>query len=375
MTIAALALIAATAALVAVAGVVAVVRRSSGAADKRLHECLRVMSARMDGLAEELATSVRRVEEDATRARILASLGGTLDLEEVLTRCAEAADSLPGVTAAAVTVEVDGALMAAGAGVDAATVGAMVGPPGSADARAVGISYHYGDNQPNAALLSAVAVPIVSRGVRLGFLTVYGRTEEPPISGTEFQTLEAIADLAGPAIEKANRRAAPHVPTPDALTGLGNRLALHEALALEVARAHRAGGRVALCVLDVDDLGAANARLGQAATDALLSEIASILQASLGPGATAYRSGGDEFAVVLTDSGRIDAEATFARVQASLRRLAQPIGRAPSLSAGIAELKSDDDGVSLFERAEKALRRAKETTQGRDVSLSPGSRS
>ena len=67
---------------------------------------------------------------------------------------------------------------------------------------------------------------------------------------------------------------------------------------------------------------------------------------------------------MLPDSGRIEAEATFARVQASLRRLPGTPGFVPSLSAGIAELKPDDDGVSLFERAERALRRAKETGKG-----------
>ena len=206
MTTAALALIAAIAALVAVIGGAALARRSNRAAASRLDECLRAMSTRMDGLAEELASSVKRAQEDAVRARILASLGGALDLAEVLTRCAEAAESLPGVAAAAVTVEVDGAPMIAAVGVDADTVSAMVGPPGPADPRAIGLSYHYREGRPTGAFLSAVAVPIASRETRLGFLTVYGDTEEPPVSGAAFQTLEAIAELAGPAIEKAQRR-------------------------------------------------------------------------------------------------------------------------------------------------------------------------
>ncbi len=66
----------------------------------------------------------------------------------------------------------------------------------------------------------------------------------------------------------------------------------------------------------------------------------------------------------MPDSGRIEAESTFARVQASLQRGPHPLGSAPSVSAGIAELKPDDDGVSLFERAERALRRAKHAGKG-----------
>jgi PleD family two-component response regulator len=39
-------------------------------------------------------------------------------------------------------------------------------------------------------------------------------------------------------------------------------------------------------------------------------------------------------------------------------------GAGISLSAGIAELKADDDGVSLYERAERALHRAKAAGKG-----------
>ena len=51
-------------------------------------------------------------------------------------------------------------------------------------------------------------------------------------------------------------------------------------------------------------------------------------------------------------------------MQARLRRRPLSPGPPLSLSAGIAELKPDDDGVSLFERAERALRSAKEAGKG-----------
>ena len=326
-----------------------------------LHE----LSARLDDLARELADGVQRVREEGLRARILESLGGALDLDEILTRCVEAADSLPGVAAAAITVEIDGVAWAASIGLDQQKLDPVAGPPGTGVVRAVGLSYHYRDGSgAPGAMLSAVAVPIDSIGYRLGFLTVFGRSEEPPVAGAEFQTLEAIAQHAGPAIERARETSARPRPTADALTGLGNRQVLHETLALEVARAHRGRRKLAVCVLDVDDLRETNERLGPPTADALLAEIADLLRAAIRPADLVFRCGGDEFAVVLPDSGRIEAEATFARVQASVRRLPRPVGSAPSLSAGIAELKPDDDGVSLFERAERALRRAKEAGKG-----------
>lgn len=370
MTSAALALVVAFAALVAVGIVVAFVLGGHRASKQRLDESLRSMSARMDALAEELSTAVERTREEAVRARIVESLGQALDLDEVLTRCAEAAASLHGVAAATITLEVDGVPVFAAAGLEAPALVAgrdtMEGPPDGARVRAVGISYHYPPGAKGSpAFRSGIAVPVDSEGSRLGFLTVFGAGEEPPVAGDDFRTLESIVRHAGPAIEAARRRGAPvrHLTGIDSLTGLGSLHELHETLALEVARACRHGRRLAFCVLDLDDFRQTNAHIGQIAGDALLGEVATVLRESIPPSGLAFRAGGDEFAVVLPECGRIEAEALYVRVQATLRERA-PAGRRLSLSAGIAELRLDDDGVSLFERAERALRRAKETGKG-----------
>ena len=68
--------------------------------------------------------------------------------------------------------------------------------------------------------------------------------------------------------------------------------------------------------------------------------------------------------MILPGAGRIEGEALYARVQGTLRRQADSPTPAVSLSAGIAELKPDDDGVSLFERSERALQRAKQAGKG-----------
>ncbi len=379
MSTAALALLAALAALVAVGVVAMIALRFRRASDSLLAAGLLEIGTRMDALASNLAATVEKVREDAMRARLLESLGQALDPEEVLTRCVEAAASLPGVGAARATIDVDGMHLEASAGLpDTGSpdpdsprdrfLGAIGGPPDRSMVRAVGISYHYppGEEEARAVWRSAIAVPLGPGNRRLGFLSVFGHDEEPPVAGREFAVVEAIAAHAGPAVEAALRRqsASRALPTVDPLTGLGNRQALHETLALEVARAHRRGRGLAACLLDVDDFRRTNDRVGQTEADSILVAIADLLEEALGPTDLAYRSGGDEFTVILPESGRIDAEALNARVQATLQRRLPSGARTLGLSAGIAELEPDDDGVSLFERAEQALKRAKHERKG-----------
>ena len=81
----------------------------------------------------------------------------------------------------------------------------------------------------------------------------------------------------------------------------------------------------------------------------------------------ACRVGGDEFAVILPESSLADADQLYKRVSHAVS--ARTVGQAGRLhlSAGVTELRPDDDAVAFFERADEALYRAKETGKGRMV--------
>lgn len=339
------------------------------ASDRRVTRALAAMGGRMDELAHELARTVTAVRDDAERARLVDSLRQAHDVEAVLARCVAAANSIGGVDAARVDVEIDGTPSAAAAGLEGIGVGAILrspSPAGGSSVRAVGLSYHYeAEHETGRVMRSAVAVPVASSGGVVGFLTVFGRGEDPPVAGSGFQTLEVVAAHTAEAIDRL-RGSGTHsrFSQDDRLTGLGNRELCHRTLAAEVARAHRDAGRLAISILDIDDFRQANARIGQIACDGLLVEVADLVRESIRPNDLACRSGGDEFTLILRDARRIDAEALFVRIQAALRRRPFLAGSGLSLSAGIAELKPDDDGVSLFERAERALHRAKQAGKG-----------
>ena len=80
--------------------------------------------------------------------------------------------------------------------------------------------------------------------------------------------------------------------------------------------------------------------------------------------------GGDEFAVILPESALTDADQLYRRIQAAVS--ARPIAQVGKLhlSAGVAELRSDDDATALFERADEALYRAKNA--GKDQVVAAG---
>jgi diguanylate cyclase (GGDEF)-like protein len=119
-------------------------------------------------------------------------------------------------------------------------------------------------------------------------------------------------------------------------------------------------------MLDLDHFKAVNDRLGHAAGDQVLMEVARILNDSCREIDLAARYGGEEFTIVLpattTEQARLIAERIRAQVQE--RRFAAdptagPTTHALTLSIGIAEAGLEDDLTSLISRADAALYVAK----------------
>lgn len=146
----------------------------------------------------------------------------------------------------------------------------------------------------------------------------------------------------------------------DGLTGLHNRRYFHEQLAREVARAQRYGRALALVVFDLDDFKSINDRIGHLAGDAVLAETAERARGVVRSADIACRVGGDEFAVLLPEASGREAERLCERLHRAVSSTAVAEAGNVSVSAGIAELRADDDPNTFFERADQALYRAKE---------------
>ncbi len=104
----------------------------------------------------------------------------------------------------------------------------------------------------------------------------------------------------------------------DSLTGILNRRGLEERLDRELAIAQERRMPVSLFVIDCDDFKEINDRAGHEFGDALLHEIARVLEHSIPEGAEAARLGGDEFVVMLPEAGADAAEALGGEIRSVL---------------------------------------------------------
>jgi diguanylate cyclase (GGDEF)-like protein len=325
----------------------------------------------------ELTRALEEAREEARRARELAEISASFDLDAVLTRVLETVKGVEGVDSAMLVLPQgrdgdDGEPLVATSGMSAeeAVRQRVAEPPNAQAGHAVRIAYGYTREEAEEDVdltRGGVSVPLRDEGGEpIGTLAAFWHGRGREATDRELAHLEELAGRAGPAIENARRfREMRQLADLDALTNLHNRRYFHETLARESARAHRYDRRLALVVFDIDDFKAINDRIGHLAGDAVLAAVAERVHSVVRGADIACRVGGDEFAVILPESTLGDAEQLYRRVQFAVA--SRPLGpfERIHLSAGLAELRAEDDAKAFFERADEALYRAKETGKGR----------
>jgi diguanylate cyclase (GGDEF)-like protein len=354
-------------------------RRRDSSTEERVAEVVASLNARMDELGRELQGALERAEEEGRRSRIVGDLGGSIDLDEVLSRTLEAAGGLRGADAALVLLPDPGGgkpiVATLGLSVEEAERHAVTGPPDGRLARSISMTYTYPTLERDAStdakggvIHAGLAVPLPGELDSAGYLTIFTRQAGRQFTDGDVHELEILALRAGPAIDNARRfREARRLADLDALTGLHNRRFFHETLSREVARAQRYDRRLALIVFDLDDFKNVNDKIGHLAGDTVLAEAAERVRDVVRSADIPCRVGGDEFAVILPEASLDDADQLYRRLQNAVS--ARPIGQIGKLflSAGVAELRPEDDAVTFFKRADDALYRAKGAGKGRVV--------
>lgn len=153
------------------------------------------------------------------------------------------------------------------------------------------------------------------------------------------------------------------------LTGLPNRLLLADRLAQALVHARRTHEFVAVCFLDLDGFKQVNDRLGHAAGDLLLKEVAQRLVNVVRDSDTVARVGGDEFVLILGEMKSADDYSLF--LDRTLVEIALPIALENTrvqvtASIGVTVYPLDDvDETTLVKHADAAMYQAKESGKSR----------
>jgi diguanylate cyclase (GGDEF)-like protein/PAS domain S-box-containing protein len=150
----------------------------------------------------------------------------------------------------------------------------------------------------------------------------------------------------------------------DALTGLPNRMLLHDRLNNALAAAVRRGTSAALLFLDLDRFKIINDSLGHSFGDLLLQQVANRLKSEIRQNDTVARVGGDEFLIVLASVESVaEVEAIAVRIVNSVTGEFIIQGRSLSVtcSLGISMFPTHGkDGETLIKNADAAMYSAKE---------------
>jgi len=190
-----------------------------------------------------------------------------------------------------------------------------------------------------------LVIPLLSRDSVLGALGLVLAPGAPGNEGT-LQLSGAIGAQLGVAIENAQQYdSARYLAERDPVTGLRNHRSLHTLLEEEFKRAQRVGGVFSVVMMDLDSFKLFNDTYGHPGGDDALREVASLLSGIVRGSDVVGRYGGDEFMVILPDTGISGTVEFCQRLRTALadRPFAAPDGGTIPLrlSFGVASYPAD----------------------------------
>ncbi len=224
---------------------------------------------------------------------------------------------------------------------------------------------------------SSACVPLLANGVAVGLVHLEPGSGCGPLAPAELRLAETVAEQLAMAVANLSLRdLLREQAIRDPLTGLYNRRYLEESLGRELERARRRGGQFSVLVLDVDHFKRFNDTHGHDAGDAVLREVGAHLRGNFRGEDVCARLGGEEFAVVLTESALGGARDRAERLREALSRLSlEHEGRrvgSVTISVGVAHWPSHGGTpADVLRAADRAMYRAKSGGRNRVVVAGP----
>lgn len=157
----------------------------------------------------------------------------------------------------------------------------------------------------------------------------------------------------------------------DALTGIPNRMAFDERMHNEFQRWKRYNNKLTLCLVDIDKFKGVNDTYGHKAGDIVLRTVAKKCASKIRKSDYFCRYGGEEFALILPETDLSSAISVAETLRESIEKCSfqyaeESVGI--TISCGLAQIKNNDTLDKLFQRADKALYKAKESGRNRCIS-------
>jgi diguanylate cyclase (GGDEF)-like protein len=227
-----------------------------------------------------------------------------------------------------------------------------------------------GSLQAGAPAYPALYVPLRLRGQMLGALAVDTRLTQRPFADTDVGALSTLADYAAIAI--ANARLYTEVQLAsitDGLSELFNRRHVMIMAEREFQRSRRFVRSLSAVMLDIDHFKAVNDTYGHAAGDQVIAEVAQRLRTGIRNIDVGGRYGGEEFVLVLPETGLVGAGLLAERLRRAVA--GAPVATvggalAITVSAGVATSQPDvPDIATLISNADAALYSAKRAGRNR----------
>ena len=328
-----------------------------------------------EGIVEDITSEKRAEQFDRGCRRILEMVARNADLDDIFDSIADLLEAQsPGILCSIMIRREDRVFPVRtsrfydGLAKVGLPIGTAYGPSSYATATGSNIVIHDVDQSDVLAqvrelstsygLKSAWSTPIGSKGIIHGAITMF-RTEPYSPDSHELEMTETASRLAAVAIEHRSLYENLHrQATKDRLTGLPNRFVFEETLLGSLATYEK----VALLCVDLDRFKEVNDSLGHHIGDRLIQQAAIRMSTQVGDATVFARTGGDEFAIVLPNADRKQAEACAMRLLATLQSVFEVDDYELFVTGSIGIAVYPDDSVTAVElqqKADAAMYRAK----------------
>ena len=215
----------------------------------------------------------------------------------------------------------------------------------------------------DAGVRSGIYAPLVSRSRTVGVLSAY-KADVNAFTEPDLHLLTVVARYIASSVELNHAYDdLKAMATTDGLTGIANRRVFIERLEQEIARSERTTHPLSIVLFDLDGFKAINDTYGHCAGDAFLIHVGRALSHGLRKVDVAARYGGDEFVLLLPETGEPDAHAGISRLHGVTIPVAQRTDVSVDLQFSWGSATWPADGASaddLLRVADVRLYRMKE---------------